>query len=248
MPKLQKYLRKIIKAKNRLKKRLTKIGISYAKEFELKDTEISDLILPCNLGILFFSEFNEKLFEKIKFYLNQVFDSFFFDVRSIGKYNLSNKLFAKGVKSEHKERKKTSDKIKIHPTNKFYKILIDKRRELNLGMIVAITDLPLYSSNDDNIIFLFGEAHLKHRCCVISSLKLREEFYNRPTDNIIFEQRIVKEIIHEIGHLILSPDHCFNSSCVMRFSQDLHEIDEKSFDFCNKCKSKLLQIKKQFNI
>jgi predicted Zn-dependent protease len=248
MPKLQKYIKKIVKAKNRLKKRLAKIGISYIKEFELKDIEISDLILPCHLGILFFCEFNENLFERIKFYLNQVFESLFFDIRNIGKYNFSNKFFSKGVKSDYKEQKNTSDKLKIHPTNKFYQILIDKRKELNLGMIVAVTDLPLYSSNNDNIIFLFGEAHLKHRCCVVSSLKLREEFYNRPIDNNLFEERIVKEVIHEIGHLIFSPDHCFNSSCVMRFSQELHEIDEKSFDFCNECKSKLLQIKKSFII
>jgi predicted Zn-dependent protease len=248
MTKLQKYLRKIIKAKNKLKKRLTKIGISYTEQFELKDTQIKELILPCHLGILFFSEFSKPLFNKIKFYLNQVFDSFFFDIKCIGEYNLSNELFSRGVKKEYKEIKKSSGKMKIHPTNKFFQILINKRIEEKLGMIIAITNLPLYSSSDDNIIFLFGEAHLKHRCCVVSSLKLKEDFYNRPENKNIFEERIIKEIIHEIGHLILSPGHCYDYSCVMRFSQEIQDIDQKSYDFCNNCKSKLIQIRKAYNI
>ena len=137
--------------------------------------------------------------------------------------------------------------MKIHPTNKFYQILINKRIEENLGMIIAITELPLYSSSDDRIVFLFGETHLKHRCCIISSLKLKEQFYNRIPNLKIFENRVIKEVIHEIGHIILGSDHCIKNSCVMRFSNTVQEIDEKSFDFCKECKKKLLEITALYN-
>ena len=247
MPRLQKYQQKIRKYIERLKKVIARIGISYSEEFELRDKVVKRLILPCHLGILFFGDFDVNFFDKIKNTLNNVYDSFFFDIRNLGGYNFSLELFSKGVKNEYKEMKKSSDKIKIHPTNKFYQVLIDKRIEENLGMIIAIIDLPLYSSNDHNIIFLFGETHLKHRCCVVSSLKLKEQFYKRPSNQKLYEQRVIKEAVHEIGHLILGPDHCVNNSCVMRFSQEIDEIDKKSDDFCSECKSKLIQVRAYHN-
>lgn len=247
MPKLQKYVQKIRIYKEKLKKLITRIGISYTEEFELKDEVSNKLLFPCHLGILFFGDFDIDFFERIKFQLNQVFDSFFFDIRNLGSYNFSIKQFSKGVKKEYKEMKKSSDKMKIHPTNKFYQILINKRKEENLGLIIAITDLPIYSSSNDNILFLFGETHLKHRCCVVSSLKLKEQFYNRPENYQLFEERALKEIIHEIGHLIINPNHCLKNSCVMRFSKDVREVDKKSFNFCNRCKQKLNDIRELFN-
>lgn len=247
MPKFQKYEQKIRRYKDKLRNLITKIGISYNDEFELVDQVPEKLLLPCHIGVQFFGEFDILLFEKIKNHLNQVFDSFFFTIRNFGNFSFSYDLISKGVKKEYKEMKKSSDRIKIHPTNKFYQILIDKRIDENLGMIIAITDFPLYSSSNDNILFLFGEAHLKHRCCVVSSLKFKEQFYNRPINNDIFEQRIIKEVVHEIGHIILGPDHCLNNLCVMRFSHEVKEIDQKSFDLCNKCKAKLNRVREYRN-
>jgi predicted Zn-dependent protease len=247
MPRFQKYEQKIRKYKDKLKSLITKIGISYTDEFELNSETPKKLSLPCHIGILFFGEYNKDLFEKSKINLEKIYDSFFFSIRNLGTYNFSFELISKGVITEYREMKKSSDKIKIHPTNKFYQILIDKRMEENLGMIIAVTDLPLYSSTDDNIIFLFGETHLSHRCCVVSSLKLKEQFYNRAPDLSIFEQRVIKEIIHEIGHIILGSNHCLNSSCVMWFSHDIKEIDNKQFDFCDRCKLKLVQIRANHN-
>jgi len=247
MPKLQKYLQKIRRYKEKLKKLITQIGISYPIEFELVDEASRKLILPCHLGILFFGDFDIAFFKKININLNKVFDSFFFDIRNLGGYNFTVKLFYKGVKKEYREMKKSSNKIKIHPTNKFYQILINKRIEENLGMILAITDLPIFSSNNDNILFLFGETHLKHRCCIVSSLKLKEQFYNRPENRDLFEERIIKEIIHEIGHLILGPNHCYNQFCVMKFSNNIYEIDEKKKELCEICMIKLNKIREKFN-
>ena len=247
MPKFEKYEQKIRKYKEKLKKLVTRIGIFYSEEFELVDDELKKLILPCHLGILFYTDFDANLFRQIESYLNQVFDSCFFEVRNLGKFNFSKRLLSKGVKKEYKEMKGINDKLSIHPTNKFYQLLIDIRTKEKLGMIIVLTDLPIYSSSDDTILFLFGETHLKHRCCVVSTLKLKEQFYDRQKDNVLFEQRIIKEIIHEIGHILIGFTHCEENSCVMRFSKDIDEIDKKSYYLCETCKTKLSKIRKVFN-
>ncbi|MFX0021626.1 MAG: hypothetical protein ACFE9S_04820 [Candidatus Hermodarchaeota archaeon] len=247
MPRFQKYEQRICRYKDKLKSLITRIGISYTDEFVLQSETPKKLSLPCHIGILFIGEYNEDLFERIRICLYRVYDSFFFSIKNMGTYNFSLELISKGVRKEYRETKKSAGKLKIHPTNKFYQILIDKRIEENLGMVIAVTDLPLYSSNDDNIIFLFGETHLKHRCCIISSLKLKEQFYNRAPNLNVFEERVLKEIIHEIGHIILGSNHCTNNSCVMRFSQNVKDIDEKSIEFCERCKRKLVQIRKDYN-
>ncbi|MFX0080779.1 MAG: hypothetical protein ACFE94_03405 [Candidatus Hodarchaeota archaeon] len=247
MPKFQKYEQKIRKYKEKLKKLVTRIGIFYSEEFELVDDELQRLILPCYLGILFYAEFDPNLFNKIKFYLNQVYDSYFFEVRNLGQFYFSKELLSKGVKKEYKEMKGINHKLNIHPTNKFYQSLINIRTREKLGMIIALTDLPIYSSSDNNILFLFGETHLKHRCSVVSTLKLKEQYYDRRKDSELFEQRVIKEIIHEIGHIFIGSAHCEENSCVMRFSKDVDEIDKKSYELCDICKIKLSEIRKNFN-
>ena len=77
MPKLQKYIQKIGRYKEKLKKIITRIGISYPIELELVDETPKELILPCHLGILFFGDFDVSLFKTIKINLNYIFDSFF---------------------------------------------------------------------------------------------------------------------------------------------------------------------------
>jgi predicted Zn-dependent protease len=247
MRRFQKYEQKIRKYKDKLKNLLIKIGITCTDEFELGNTTPKQFSLPCHIGILFIGEYHQDFFEKIRTCLLNIFDSFFFSIGNLGTYNFSLESISNGVKTEYREMKKSSGKINIHPTNKFYQILINKRIEENLGMIIALTDLPLYSSSDENIIFLFGETHLKHRCCVVSSLKLKEQFYNREPNLKIFEQRVVKEIIHEIGHILIGANHCINKSCVMRFSHNVIEVDEKLIDFCENCKKKLMQIRRDYN-
>ena len=247
MVRFQKYEQKIRKYKDKLKKLITRIGIHYPEEFELVDVFPKKLLLPCHLGILFSGDFDSNLFEKVKSHLNNMFDSFFFDIRNLGEYKFSRKTFSKGTKKAKDKTRKIKDKIIIHPTNKFYQVLIDKKINENLGMILALTNLPIYSSKDDNILFLFGETHLNHKCCLVSSLRLKEEFYKRQKDQTLFEQRIIKEVAHEIGHLLLGYEHCNNNSCVMRFSENVEEIDQKSNDLCNKCKTKLNELREEFN-
>ena len=52
------------------------------------------------------------------------------------------------------------------------------------------------------------------------------------------EERLVKEVLHELGHL-LGLGHCNNKKCVMSFSLTLAEVDAKGPGFCSECSLRL---------
>ena len=100
-------------------------------------------------------------------------------------------------------------------------------------LIACISDIDAYS---DNLNFVFGEAVPHLRTCCVYTRRLRNEFYGLPADTTKFYLRIIKEVIHEVGHL-LGLGHCNNTSCVMRFSNSLFEVDLKKPYFCHRCKT-----------
>ena len=73
---------------------------------------------------------------------------------------------------------------------------------------------------------------------LISITRLRETFYRRAENNALFELRILKEAIHELGHTF-SLEHC-NKFCIMRFSNSLADTDKKPPKFCEFCQKKLV--------
>jgi len=195
-------------------------------------------IYPCYLGILFIGNISPTILKKIKFYLVQVFDSFFFDIIFMGEKKLDPSSIDLNIKEEFDLLDNTSKRVFLQPTNKFYSIIKNQMREDNLALGIGLTTLPIYSSSDENILFLFGEAHIRHRCAIVSVYNLLNFSKSERFDN-----RIFKETIHEVGHLILGPEHCFGDYCVMRFSANIKEIDRKSFHLCEKCKLKLEEIR-----
>jgi len=247
--KIRKYLSKLsnLNVKNKLKRLVLRIGISSSDEFDLGDREQKKILFPCHLGILFLGEYDIILYENAKSQLERIFDSFFFNIKNLGEFEFSDDILIKGVKEEYTKMNETSEKVLLHPTNKFYGVLINERERNHLDMIIAITNLPIYSSKNENIIFLFGETHLMHQCCVVSTLKLKEQYYGREEDEYLYEKRMKKEIAHEIGHLILGPEHCVNGSCIMRFCKDINEVDHKSLELCNNCKTILKDLRVKFN-
>lgn len=189
-------------------------------------------IFPCYLGIIFFDDYNINLFKKLEFQLNFVFDSFF--------YGISNIECMRTLKKEYR-----SDLI--HPTNYFYKIIKEEQNESNFNIGLGLTNLPLYSSYDKDLLYLFGEAHLDHNCAIVSSYNLRGNINESNENNEILNLRIIKEIIHEIGHLLLGSNHCLNKLCVMRFSKYIQDIEKKSLNFCIDCKQKLIKLRTEHN-
>lgn len=258
MGKLQKYQKKIykyfhklskIKFRKKLRSLLNQIGIETQEDFYIAEERNRTLVFPCQVGILFFGKYNEEIFEALNKFLKITFDSFFYNVNNLGESKFSKELISKGVQKAQKEKKERhSEEMDLHPTNKFYQLLIELRKKNHLDIIIAITDLPIYSSNDNNIIFLFGEAHLTQKCCVISSLKLKEQFYERSENSTLFKQRLVKETLHEVGHLIIGKDHCKDEACVMSYSNNIEKVDRKSSYLCVNCKKKLVSLRQKYNI
>jgi len=102
-----------------------------------------------------------------------------------------------------------------------------------LEHVLGITDVDLFAPYLD---FVFGEAEYGGRAAVISVFRLRSEFYGNASDEKLFVDRVVKEAVHEIGHMI-GLGHCENPNCVMFFSNSIIDTDEKGVVLCEKCKS-----------
>jgi archaemetzincin len=98
--------------------------------------------------------------------------------------------------------------------------------------ILTICDFDAYS---DELNFVFGEAYLGGRVAAIYLPRLRDEFYLKKSDtNKLFEQRVIKEAVHELGHAF-GLTHCENSKCVMHFSNSLQDTDFKDHKLCERC-------------
>ncbi len=101
--------------------------------------------------------------------------------------------------------------------------------------IIGLVDVDLYSPDFD---FVFGEADVGAGVGVVSLARLRPEYYAKKPDPSVLEERAIKEVIHELGHLY-GLGHCPNPKCVMRFSISLGEVDRKTRMFCDKCRPRL---------
>lgn len=91
---------------------------------------------------------------------------------------------------------------------------------------------------DKGLNFVFGEASPISRVAVVFTKRLDQSFYGLSHDYNLYVDRVSKEVVHELGHL-LGLGHCSDRSCVMSFSNSVHEVDEKSRFFCTKCSSYL---------
>jgi len=105
---------------------------------------------------------------------------------------------------------------------------------------IVITDANLFVPG---LNFVFGQASLRGLGAVVSLFMLRPEVYGEPPDMDLLLERVVKTVIHEIGHT-LGLNHCDNPRCVMRFSNHVGETDFKTKNFCSTCRKKIDQILK----
>jgi archaemetzincin len=86
------------------------------------------------------------------------------------------------------------------------------------------------------LTFVFGEAQMGGPCAVLSSHRLRQEFYGLAPDPELFRQRLIKEAVHEVGHT-LGLTHCGDYRCVMASSHAVEWIDLKVGALCAGCRS-----------
>jgi len=100
---------------------------------------------------------------------------------------------------------------------------------------LGIVDVDLYSPG---LNFVFGEADISAGVAVISVYRLRQERYGLPRDGGLFQDRVIKEAVHELGHTYYL-GHCDDIKCVMHFSNSLADTDIKGASFCQKCQQRL---------
>jgi len=103
--------------------------------------------------------------------------------------------------------------------------------------ILGVVDVDIFAPG---LNFVFGEADITGRKAIISLQRLRQEFYGLPKNENLFQERTLKEAVHELGHTY-GLMHCSNPTCVMHFSNSLHDTDLKGWNFCTSCKVRLNQ-------
>jgi archaemetzincin len=94
------------------------------------------------------------------------------------------------------------------------------------------------------LTYIFGQAYLNGRAGIVSISRLSNERYGmKPDDKQLFD-RFRKEVIHELGHTF-GLIHCKTSTCVMRSSTYVEDIDQKNHRLCEKCRSQLVSVNGQ---
>ena len=96
-------------------------------------------------------------------------------------------------------------------------------------VILGVTEADLYSPG---LNFVFGIANRGR--ALISTFRLRPEFYSHKGNSEVFRRRVLVEAVHEIGHA-LGLSHCEYPGCVMYFSNRIGDTDRKGPGFCFRC-------------
>jgi len=101
--------------------------------------------------------------------------------------------------------------------------------------LLGVTEVDLYIPV---LTFVFGEAQLGNSCAIVSSHRLRQEFYGLPPDAALLRDRLLKEAVHELGHT-LGLRHCEDYRCAMAPSHAVEWVDVKSAGLCDRCRAQV---------
>lgn len=112
---------------------------------------------------------------------------------------------------------------------------LTSRTPPNGGVMLAVTEFDLYKTSHK---FIFGDANENQRVAVISTHRLRGEFYGEPHDESQLFERSLKEGVHNVGHLF-GLKHCFNAQCAMFMSNSIFDTDGKYSQLCDICERKI---------
>lgn len=99
-------------------------------------------------------------------------------------------------------------------------------KPIKADKVLGVVDRDLYAPN---LNFIFGQAKINGKDCVIALDRLREESSRK-----VFLARVLKEARHELGHTY-GLRHCPQKACVMHFSNSLGDTDVKKPALCKDC-------------
>lgn len=105
--------------------------------------------------------------------------------------------------------------------------LYSEENEKIIGITAVDLFIPIFT-------FVFGEAQLNGKAAVVSYARLKQEFYGLPPNIPLLKERLIKEVIHELGHTF-GLIHCEKKWCVMSFSASVKHVDFKKDTFCTEC-------------
>lgn len=97
--------------------------------------------------------------------------------------------------------------------------------------ILGVTEVDL---TIPMLTFVFGQAQLDGPVAVVSLCRLRQEFYGLPGEDGLLRERVVKEVLHELGHTF-GLTHCANSTCAMSLATHINLVDKKEERYCADC-------------
>ena len=97
--------------------------------------------------------------------------------------------------------------------------------------IVAITHVDLFIPI---LTHVYGEAQLAGKACIVSTFRLQEGLSVANIEKE-FENRVVKEVLHELGHTF-NLRHCDDKSCTMHYCRSIKDVDRKTDQLCRYCK------------
>lgn len=97
--------------------------------------------------------------------------------------------------------------------------------------ILGVTQVDLFLPV---LKYVFGLSELGGRAAVISTHRLRPEFYERGENLELLLERVEKTAVHEVGHL-MGLTHCRDQHCVMHASTVIEHTDYKLATLCPTC-------------
>lgn len=123
----------------------------------------------------------------------------------------------------------------------YYSTAILQRMERAADTDARVLGVTTYDLFVPVLTFVFGEAQLEGNCAVVSTARLKEEFYGLPGRPDVMRERLLKEAVHELGHTF-GLRHCAGWRCVMSSSHGVELLDVKGEDFCPACRREVFRL------
>lgn len=127
--------------------------------------------------------------------------------------------------------------------NQYFSTVILQKLELlkasQREVILGLLEDDLYSASTPYIV---GDSDRLGSCAVVSYFRIRQEFYGLPEDERLVFKRIFKESSRHLGR-ILGLTLCRNPRCIMYFSDNMFDIDQKGEKLCDICQRTYYKIR-----